>query len=117
VYDETGGPGTATLKLQADIPAGGTCTGGPCWDATSKGFTYYNPDTTPDGVKRLRLVTGEDGKAKLAVGGRGANLALPSFPYAPKITVQLRASNGGCWGASFSTPSTNSDGKLKAKSD
>ena len=49
VYDEIAG--TATLKVAADIPAGGACADKPCWRETSHGFKYLNKNGTPNGIE------------------------------------------------------------------
>jgi hypothetical protein len=43
-------------------------------------------------------------------------LLLPP-PYTGALRVLLRAFNGNCWDATYSAPSTNTDGVFKAKSD
>jgi len=111
VYDETGGAGTATLKLAAGIPAG---SGG--WKTTSRGFRYSNRFAVPDGIKKLTLVGGSVGNASIMIAGKG-QLLVPGLPYQPKVTAQLRASNGKCWDAMFSAPTTNDASQFHGKSD
>jgi hypothetical protein len=48
VYDATGDG--AALIAAADIPAGGTCAGTPCWKATTRGFRYRDKAATPDAI-------------------------------------------------------------------
>src|SRR5262249_21351540 len=86
VYDHT--DATPRLLLQASAPAASTCPFGPmgaaCWRALgnpagSKGFLYRNAGLfSPDGLARVKLGPGADGKAKMSVKGQGPNLAMPS---------------------------------------
>ena len=41
----------------------------------------------------------------------------PGLPLTPKVTVQLRAANGQCWDADYTTPITNDATEFNAKSD
>src|SRR5262249_29080977 len=103
--------------LRATAPAGGTCAGAPCWKPTSSGFKYADPELTPDGVYVVQLEAGGDGRAKIVVKGKGANLHMPGLGLLPPVTVQLpRADGGPCWGATFLFPSRNATGRFKARS-
>src|SRR5512139_3424906 len=42
--------GTASLVVQADAPAGGTCAGEVCWAATEDGYLYKDRRRTPNGM-------------------------------------------------------------------
>ncbi len=103
--------------VAGNVPAGGTCAGKPCWKATATGFKYTNKDLTPNGVKTMQLKAGTDGKATVKVKGQGGNLGMPALPLVPTVTVQLKSSDGACWGATFSTATTNDATQFKAKSD
>jgi len=35
----------------------------------------------------------------------------------PTVTVQLRASNGTCWDAAYSTPAVDTPARMEAKAD
>jgi hypothetical protein len=63
------------------------------------------------------LKSGIDGKAKIIVKGKGANVEMPTLPLAPPVTVQLQATTGECWEAVYSTPSKNDASQFKAKAD
>ena len=101
LYDNTG------LRLHANVPAGGLCAGKSCWKAVgTTGFRYGDKDLTPDGVQKLNLKSGTDGKAQVKLTVRGANLGLPDLStIAQPVTVQIKNSNGKCWEAIFSAPS------------
>jgi hypothetical protein len=114
--------GTQYAAFEASVPAGATCASASCWRARgTTGFTHGDRgDRAPDGVSKIILKAGADGKANAALTANKENvvdLALPltRFP----LVAQLQASNGECWEATYSqpTPSSNSATKLNAKSD
>jgi hypothetical protein len=116
IYD-TGVPGQ-TLRLSARAPAGGVCTGRPCWKETDSGFRYADRELTPDGLATARLKAGSPGAGRIAVKGRGANLALPVLPFTAPVIVQLQRRDGvPCWTATFSAPDTNTSEQIRAKAD
>ena len=115
LYDQPSGASQHELTVAA--PAGGTCAGKPCWIAKPTGFTYADKDLTPNGVSHLGLKADGAGGAKIRLKGHGPNLGLPTLPLSPPVAVQLRASNGQCWGATYSTPKSNGATLFKAKSD
>lgn len=111
LYDETsGGP---ILATEAELPAGGYCRGKACWKRlpNQKGFVYGDPDRTPDGVAKLVLKTGAEGKAKLILKAQGSRFAVPTLPFeqAPRVTVQLLNSAGSCWSGTFGVPALQND--------
>jgi hypothetical protein len=66
------------------------------------------------------LKAGIDGKAKVSVDGKGANLVLPSLAtLAFPLRVQLQSEAGQCWEATYSAAgvSQNDGEHLKARSD
>ena len=111
--------GTASLVASAAAAAGGTCAGRPCWTAKSRGFRYVRKDGAPNGLTSLDLKSGEDGKARIVLKGKGAPLALPALPITTlPLTVQLSNEAGECWAASFqSDVRDNESDAFKAKSD
>src|SRR6185369_1817890 len=73
------------------------------WKATGSGFTYGDPATAQDGVKKILVKAGDVGKSKALVKGKGGGLLpLPGLPTTPPVTVQLRTSDGTCWETVFS---------------
>lgn len=108
VYDETSG--VPAVVVDAAIPAGLS------WKATKKGFQYKDK-ASPD-VQKASLSSGDAGKAKLQVSGKG--VALPTLPLSqsPTVTAQLVNDQGECWSASFTFPATKNDPKqFQDKSD
>ena len=108
LYDGSGAP---TPLLGATATAGGK------WSASSSGYRYKDSDRSPDGVLKAKLKAGDAGQAKVLLKAKGQNLDMPVLGLTAPVTVQLRNANGGCWGATFSTPSSNAAGIFKAKSD
>jgi hypothetical protein len=104
VYD-----GAAELALSAAMPAGGICnakTKRPCWRSPRRGFSYRNPDRVAGAIQSLDLREGPiTGTARIALRGRGPLLGMrnPQTLTLP-LTVQLQASNGGCWESLYSPP-------------
>jgi len=108
-----------TTKLEATIPAGGTCGTAPCWKPIgTNGFKYINRARTPDGILKVLLKTGADGKAKVIVKGKGTDLPLGVgvLPMQLPVDVQLQATGGACWGTTHGTtgPFINSTEMYKA---
>ena len=61
----------------------------------------------------------KEGRARIKVNGMGINLPLPSLPLVeePRVIAQLKAANGLCWEATYSTATVNDQTMFKAKSD
>jgi len=102
IYEQS--QGGSAIALQARAHAGGTCGRAACWRQAGprSGFTYRNETANEDGITRIELEPGETGKASIIVKGDGANLPMPSLPLQLPVTVQLQATNGECWEASYS---------------
>ncbi len=119
LYDTTAG--TPSLRLRAEIPGGGTCARTPCWKPLgSSGLRYSDRERSPSGVLGALLKAGTQGLASIGVKAKGPELATPALPLAqdPTITVQLRSSDGACWGSSFNAPASRNDGtQFKDKLD
>jgi FG-GAP-like repeat/Bacterial Ig-like domain len=115
VYD------AGALVASAIAPAGGTCAGKPCWKDKTKGFDYKDKDLTPGGLQKMVMREGLlDGKAKIILKGKGANLPMPDLgTLTGPLDVQLRRRTGGmCFGATYSAPFLKNDGvTLKDKAD
>ncbi len=110
MYDESAG--VPSLLLRAALPAGGTCHGKPCWKlAGSTGIRYGDRDGTPNGVTKATLKSGIGGKASVKVKAKGLNLAMPalSLDQDTHVTVQLKNSQGVCWGSSYPAPAIRND--------
>jgi hypothetical protein len=101
--------GTDTLVSEGSVAPGGLCgTSNPkaCWKALgsppgTKGYKYVDKAANADGVQKLILKPGEQGKAKAVLKAKGDDLAMPALPLALPATMQLQAANGTCWTAEF----------------
>lgn len=104
VYD-----GDDSILLDLLIPAGGNCgTDRPCWKESTAGFAYRNQIGTDDGVFDFTLRSGDEGKTKLELRAKGANLAMPALPLvqspSPVRVLVVNDETPTCFIASFSTP-------------
>lgn len=120
MFDHAGPAGTLRLVLAADAPAGGTCAGQPCWNASSATVRYRDRAAAPDGLTRVRIVTGGTRRPGVLVDGKGSNLQLGSLPVVPPLLLQLRRDDtaGVCWSANFATGiRANDEARFSAVSD
>lgn len=102
VYD-AGGLRT-TIRVPGETPGCGAAAK-PRWRATRRGFTYADATFAADGVQRVALQSGVDGKARIALVGRGSGLELPALAtLASPATIQLRSATGACWSARYGFP-------------
>ena len=110
------GPEGPVLRLDAAIPAGGTCRGQPCWKATKTTVAYRDRELTPDGIASATLRAHRTGGV-LAVNGKGVNLGAPTLPLGLPLRVQLLRSDAEtCWEATFGGAKKNQGRLLKATS-
>lgn len=113
VYDDANAGADTNLVLTAPVTHGGTCARGkPCWkkggsDAQRR-FRYKDKDS--NGLKKLVLKAGADGKARAIFVSRGDRATVPA-PATPKffqedgrVRVQLVSSAGKCWEAEYTAP-------------
>lgn len=108
-----GGDEADTLVFEGRAPAGSD------WRSKSSGFTYSSSATTPDGIRKITLKNGTDGRSKLVIKGAGSELdsspfGLPSMPTGA-ITVQLQSAAGGCWSAAWSNATALAGGGFSAR--
>jgi hypothetical protein len=105
--------------MTATVPAGNLCGGRPCWKATgATGFQYHDNSGANDGVTKIKLKGGAEGKSQVQVQGSGANLSTPALPLNPYtgITAQLVNGNGECWQAAYPPPAKrNNSGGFSTK--
>ncbi len=119
VYDHAAG--SSTLTAAFEVPAGGG------WiDRGDGGFRYKDSSATFDGVRKLRLVPGSRGDAKISFTAKGGAISLPGpaatdryFLQDGAVTVQLQSSDGPCWTSSFAEAHTRktSPDRFRAKID
>ena len=116
VYDQSAG--SPSLVFRAS-PAAGMCGAVPCWKSGLKSHVYKDRAGSSDGLTGIKLQSPAFPKARITITGKGAKLPNFGLPMAadPAVLVQLRSSNGGCWGASFGSARINAADHYKAKSD
>jgi len=112
--------GTPSLVMTMKAPAGGNCTGHPCWTPLLGGTEYRYSDAggLPDGIQQLKVRSGALGVARLTLKAKGYALPNPPMPFAksPRITVQVVNDAGTCWGSDFVSPAqSNTDVRLIVK--
>jgi len=108
------------LVWQIAIAGGSSCNGAPCWSASPKGYKYSDKLREAGAFNKAKLVAGDDGKASVAVGGKGLRLATAPTPFDndSSLAAQVIAIDTNvCWGATFSAPKKNDFRKYVAKSD
>ena len=85
----------------------------------TKGYKYNDPGKTPDGVQKVLVSSGAQGKSKAKVKGKDANLPDPVLgALETPITVQLKRSGSlTCWEATYQSGDIidNDADTLKAK--
>lgn len=98
--------GSNARLFSSTAPGGATCDGSSCWRPMgTSGLKYKNRARTPDGVDSILLKGGSDGKLKIVLRAKGANLSnlapLPMPPLTLPVQLQLQGPSGWCWGASY----------------
>jgi hypothetical protein len=88
----------------------------PCWkDKGGKGWAYKDPDADASGVRKITATSGPAGKGTLQVqAGNNTAKGQDEMPVgiaamleaASSATVQVRTSDGLCYGALLSTVKT-----------
>lgn len=119
VYDASA---SAQPLSTTEIGAGGRCRGRACWrklaaGAHRVGFAYRNGAATPDGIATATLRSRANGSGRIAVHGKGADLALPSLGLAVPATVELvigDANGRRCWRSTFATARRNDANRFRA---
>jgi cysteine-rich repeat protein len=87
--------------------------------AGTKGLKYKDTTGSSDGIQKAILKSGDAGKAKALVKGKGTNLPDPALPFAAfPVTAQLvNSSNNVCFDTVFNAPNVkkNDVDQFKAK--
>ena len=119
VYDQSADPQPilhAAVAADCKCGAGG---GIQCWRELSGAgppVEYFDPVAATSGVRRIRLKPGTNDDTRITVQGLGATLTLPDPPLTAPVTVQLQASNGECFTASYDQQILeNADGVFRAR--
>jgi cysteine-rich repeat protein len=76
-------------------------------DDDPKGLGYKDKIGTSDGVTKVQIRTGDEGRTKVKFSARGISLQLPGpagssyFAQQPSVIVQLVNDLGTCWSSTF----------------
>jgi hypothetical protein len=111
IYDESAG--VPSLILDLHVPAGAA------WEESSAGYDYSDPSGAVGGLHRVSFRGSLiDGRSRIKVNLKGAALTLPSLPLDQddRVTVQLVGQNA-CWGAAYSSATSDLSSRFRAKSD
>ena len=98
--------GDGDVALRTVVPAAGTCDGNPCWKTLgATGYGYADSAASVGGIIRLKVKSGDAGKAKALVKGKGEPLETPSLSAMTlPVTVQLQGEEpAACVEATFSS--------------
>jgi cysteine-rich repeat protein len=116
LYDEST-PSTA-LVTRLRAPAAGACASNACWRSSSSGYKYVDPELTPDGIRKMLIRVGGNGRALVSFKAKGPNTPTPLLPLQSQLRVQLQG-NGECWEATYSAGGTSENDYLefRARSD
>lgn len=100
-------------SLRLAVPAGWV------WSKDEGKLGYKDKHGEADGVQTVKIkAAAQPGKSKIEFKAKGSGIGLPSsLGFQTPVTVQLRSSNGTCWGARYSNPKENSAELFDAKSD
>lgn len=103
------------LVLHPDAPAGGG------WSRRRNGYVYRSgKGEHPDGLRKLRVRTGADHRARAKVKSKGDLIDFPLLPFPPgtPVLAQLYNSNGTCWSNEFGAePRKNTLKRFRDKSE
>jgi len=115
IYDEDQDVASLAGRLRVSPGAG--------WDDQSpRGMRYLDKAAAADGVRKIQLRTGPDGKSKAVVRARGSGESWPTafdaaefFALDAVVTVQLvNDETATCWTTGFSSARKNSPSTFKA---
>lgn len=111
IYEGAGEALVGTLE----IPASGSF-----WSVTGndKGYKYFDPGSSADGVQKMKLKASDAGKTKALLKGRGDDLPEILGPMGLAMPVKAQLVNretGVCWQGSYSTFKKNTSQQFKAK--
>jgi hypothetical protein len=101
IYDES----TQEQPLmEALIAPGGLCEGEPCWKASgTKGYAFRDDAGTQGGIVKMKLKSGDLGKAQVQVQAKGVNAEMPTPPLTGNVVVQLITATPtfDCWQTTY----------------
>lgn len=101
----------------SDVPAGGTCSGKPCW--TASGTTGFGFKGDIDGVSQIKMKAGAAGKSSVQVKAKSkaGGFAAPALPLTTPVLSQFVVDNGVtpvCFETEFSTVKKSDEKQFSA---
>jgi len=99
IYDD------GVLKIDSQVPPSATK-----WKEAGRmtSYQYSDNDGSADGIKRVLLRSGPDGRVRIVVRSRGSNVPLPApasaetyFNQTVNVVVQFLNDTGACWEATL----------------
>ncbi|HYB99132.1 MAG TPA: M4 family metallopeptidase [Candidatus Limnocylindrales bacterium] len=117
---------TALPHLVAEllVPGGGQCGDRPCWKSTRTGKTgqgwhFSDSAGNHDGIRTIGFRSGSDGESVLMIKASGSDVPVPPLPAMLPMRVQLQASDGACWQATYlpGSAEVNDETTLQAAGD
>jgi hypothetical protein len=113
VYVESGG--ACNLVVHPDALAGAG------WRKRANGFEFVAPaGGNPNGIRRIRLRTGADGRSQVLIRGKGDLLGLEALPLPADAAILVQLHNGAdrCWSTEFGqTPLEQTERRFKDRND
>lgn len=115
IYDSTGGVDTFAAELTIEPNAN--------WDDNAlTGWRYKDGAGSEDGVQKVHLRTGADGKSAAQIRAKGPRIPMPAplspteiFDQDPRVTVQLiNDTTSTCWTSVFTTAMRNTAEQFRA---
>ena len=101
IFDESGAEPKASMS--AKVAPDGTCSGKPCWKLLGSlgfhGYRFRDSSGAQDGITKIWVKPGEEGRPKAQVLGRGLYLDMPTLPLSLPVSVQLQTEGAACWEA------------------
>ena len=106
MWDEEGGVPVLVMENHV-LPGNG-------WKGSASGFQYKDRVGAPNGVGKVKMKAGPDGKAKFLIKAQGASMAIAPMPLSldDKLTVQFVNNSGGCWQSDFGAPASRNNTAL-----
>lgn len=97
------------LAMSANIPAGLRCGAtASCWQERPTSLRFERSSAQPEGVSSVKILAGRAGRDLVQLKGKSSSLGLPApalpgamFTPGSPVSVQVRNSEGACWGAEF----------------
>lgn len=104
-YEFCIGDASGTPLVRITVPSGSLCDGDPCWDEvhSSAGWSFRDGDGQFDGLERITILAGPEGRAKVKVEAEGPQVVLPFQPVILPIVVRLRGADGNCWAETYTS--------------